>query len=74
MTGASNINASEKAIPYAARLYFGSANLAIRAERNGPSTDIINQVAASGSQNLNIVFCVSGFLGSKFLKQFYHQT
>jgi hypothetical protein len=50
ITGASITNAKEKATPYAARLNLGSGNLAISAERNGPSTDIINHVAARGSQ------------------------
>ena len=54
MIGASTINANENAMPYAARLYFGSASLAITAAKKGPSRDIINQVGARGSQNRNI--------------------
>ena len=61
ITGASIISANEKATPKAAKLYFGSGKRAIIAAINGPSNDIINQVAASGSQNLNIFLEVSLF-------------
>jgi hypothetical protein len=59
ITGASTIKASAKATPYAARLNLGSANRAINADKNGPSTDIINQVAPRGSQNRNIFLKLS---------------
>ena len=59
ITGASIISANANATPYAARLYIGSSNLAINADRKGPSTDIINHVAANGSQKTNIFFDVN---------------
>ena len=59
ITGASITNAKEKATPNAAKLYFGSGNLAIIATIKGPSIDIISHVAASGSQNLNILEVVN---------------
>ncbi len=52
-------SANENATPYAARLNFGSPRRAITAARNGPSTDIISQVAASGAQNTKIRRSVS---------------
>ena len=58
MIGASTIRAKENATPYAARLNLGSAILAITAAISGPSVDIISHVAANGSQNLKISFCV----------------
>ena len=67
ITGASITNAKEKATPNAAKLYFGSGNLAIIAAMKGPSIDIINQVAASGSQNLNILDVVKPFDGNWFI-------
>ena len=64
ITGASIINANAYATPYAARLNFGSANLAINAARKGPSTAIINQVAPSGIQKVNIFVRVNSWLFS----------
>jgi hypothetical protein len=61
MIGASMIRANENATPQAARLNFGSANLAMIAARKGPSKAIINQVAASGSQNIEIFLFVTRF-------------
>ena len=61
MIGASTSIASENATPNAARLNLASGNRAISAVRNGPSSDIISHVAASGSQNTamrRVVSCV----------------
>ena len=64
MTGASMRSAKAKATPYAARLKRGSGRRAMTAARNGPSTDIMIQVAASGSQKRKMAFCVrSGVTG-----------
>jgi len=59
MMGASIIRANENATPYAARLYFGSLKRAIIAARYGPSNDIINQVANSGSQKMAMFLYVN---------------
>ena len=59
--GDSIINANENATPYAAKLNSGFAIRAIIAERNGPSTDIISQVAESGIQKRKILLNVSLF-------------
>ena len=59
MIGASTRRAIEKAIPYAARLNFGSFNLAIMAARKGPSVAIMSQVAARGIQKINIFLGVN---------------
>ena len=54
--GASISKASENATPKAARLNLGSGSLAMMAAKKGPSTAIINQVAASGTQKEKIFF------------------
>ena len=54
MTGDSTSTANATATPYAARPIVGSARRAMTAARNGPSVAIINQVAASGIQNLRM--------------------
>ena len=57
--GDSIIMANDPAIPKAARLYFASFNLAIKAMRKGCSKAIISQVSASGPQKRKILRYVS---------------
>ncbi len=64
ITGASSSRAKDRDTPNAARLYWGSARRAIRAARNGPSTAIISQVAARGSQKRNTRPVPKGARGS----------
>ena len=52
--GDSTTKAKEYATPNAARLNFGKGIRAIMDAINGPSTPIINQVAAKGSQKIRI--------------------
>jgi len=54
MMGDSTRTARENATPKAAKLSFGTAKRAIIAEISGPSTAIINQVAANGTQKKKI--------------------
>ena len=56
MMGASISRANEKETPKAARLNLGSGSLAMIAAKKGPSTAIINQVAAKGTQKEKIFF------------------
>ncbi|MND02945.1 hypothetical protein D3C83_225350 [compost metagenome] len=55
MIGASAIQASANATPYAARLSTASGIRATIAAMYGPSTDIMSHVAASGAQKRIIV-------------------